>query len=65
MSTANRVTLKVYDILGRQVAPLVDARQSAGPHTVRFDASKFASGVYFYELKAGNFVETKKMAFTK
>jgi hypothetical protein len=55
------VTLKVYDILGNEVATLVNEDQSAGLYKFKFDAKFFASGVYFYTLKAGEFVSTKKM----
>jgi hypothetical protein len=59
------VTLKVYDVIGREVATLVNARQEAGRYTVNFNASTLASGVYFYRLQAGSFVETKKMMLVK
>jgi photosystem II stability/assembly factor-like uncharacterized protein len=59
------VTLKVFDVLGREVATLVDGLQRAGKHTVRWDASRFTSGVYFYRLATDTFVETKKMVFLK
>ncbi len=62
---AGLVTLRVYDILGREVATLVNARQSPGMHLVTFNAGGLASGVYFYQLKAGNLVETKKMELLK
>ncbi len=55
------VQLKVYDILGREVATLVNETKSAGNYEITFDARNIASGVYFYRLKAGNFVQTKKM----
>jgi len=55
------VSLKIYDVLGKEVAILVDAVQSANHYTVSFDAGKLSSGIYFYTLKAGNFNETKKM----
>jgi len=55
------VTLKVYDILGREVATIVNKAQSAGSYDVEFNASNLTSGVYFYRLKTGSFVETKKM----
>jgi len=59
------ITLKIYDVLGKEVATLVDGAQSAGSYTVSFDASKLSSGIYFYTLKAGNFIETKKMILMK
>ncbi len=54
-------TLKVYDILGNEVATLVDEYRDAGKYEITFNASNLASGVYFYRLKAGNYIETKKM----
>ncbi len=59
------VALKVYDILGRRVATLVDGRQSAGKHSVVFDGSRFASGVYFYALQQGSLVLRDKMLLLK
>lgn len=58
---SSRQTLKVYDVLGNEVATLLDEFKSAGSYEVNFDASKLSSGVYFYRLNAGSFVETKKM----
>ena len=55
------VTLKVYDILGREVATLVNEEKPAGSYEIEFDGSHLSSGVYFYQLKAGNFINTKKM----
>ena len=55
------VSLKVYDVLGREVATLVDGIQDAGFKTVRWDAPGVTSGVYFYRLRAGMFGQTKKM----
>jgi hypothetical protein len=55
------VTLKVYDVLGREVTTLVNERQELGAHQVNWQASCIASGVYFYRLQAGSFVETKKL----
>lgn len=54
------VSLKIYDVLGREVASLVDETTRPGTYTVTWDARGVASGVYFYRLKAGGFVETKK-----
>jgi len=59
------VSLKVFDILGREVAILLDEYKTAGTHTVEFNASQLASGVYFYQLQSKNFVETKKMLLMK
>ncbi len=59
------VTLKVYDILGREVANLVDGFKTKGRYEVRFDASKLATGVYIYRIKSGDFVQTKKMMLLK
>ncbi len=61
----NLVTLKVYDVLGNEIATLVNEEKSAGEYQVNFDASKLASGIYFYQLKAGSFVQTKKMILLK
>jgi hypothetical protein len=59
--TQSRVTLRVYDVLGRVVQTLVEETQNPGIYEARFDASALASGIYFYRLTAGAFVETKKM----
>jgi hypothetical protein len=59
------VTLKVYNVLGAEVATLVDADQKANFYTVSWDASELASGVYFCTLNAGDFKSVKKMVFLK
>jgi hypothetical protein len=59
------VMITVYDILGREVAMLVNEVQSAGVKTVRFDGSALPNGVYFYELRAGAFRDTKKLLLMK
>ena len=59
------VQLKVYDMLGREVATLVNKEQTPGNYSVEFDASRLSSGVYFYALKAGEFAATKKMILMK
>ncbi|MBX2990979.1 MAG: T9SS type A sorting domain-containing protein [Bacteroidetes bacterium] len=59
------VTLTVYDMLGREVATLVNGRRNAGNHSVQFDATGQASGVYFYKLQAGSFVQTKRMLLVR
>ena len=53
--------LKVFDILGNEIATLVDEQKEAGYYEVEFAATQLASGVYFYRLQAGNFIQTKKM----
>jgi photosystem II stability/assembly factor-like uncharacterized protein len=58
-------TLKVYDLLGREVATLVDEFNPAGNYKVEFDASNLSSGTYFYRLTTGEFVETKKLILMK
>jgi hypothetical protein len=65
LTTKSRVTLKVYDILGREVQTLVDGALDIGLHQVSFDASRFASGIYFYRIQAGNFTATKKLMLLK
>ncbi len=59
------VVLKVYNIVGQEVASLVNEHMNAGQHEVTFNAAKLASGIYFYRLKAGSFVSVKKMMFLK
>ncbi len=59
------VKLKIYDILGREVKTLVNEEKSAGNYKVTFDASGLASGIYFYRMQAGSFVETKKLILLK
>jgi hypothetical protein len=59
------VTLKVFDILGREVMKLVDEQQEAGIHQVVFDAGNLSSGIYFYSIRAGQSSSVKKMLFAK
>jgi hypothetical protein len=59
------VTLKVYNSLGQEVTTLVNQNVSAGYHTINFDASNLASGMYIYRIKAGNYVSIKKMMLLK
>ena len=62
---AEHVSLKVYDMLGREVSTLVNENKLPGKYKVKFDASKLSSGIYFYQLKAGEFTQTKKLVFLK
>jgi hypothetical protein len=57
----SHITLKVFDVLGREVATLVNGVEEPGYKSVTFDAGKLSSGIYFYRLQAGNHVETKKL----
>ncbi len=61
----NYVTIKVYDILGKEIATLVDGIQEAGSHSTTFDATNLSSGIYLYKLTAGSFTETKRMLVLK
>jgi len=58
-------TLKVFDVLGREVATLVDEFRNVGNYEVEFDASNITSGVYYYQLRVAEFIETKKMILIK
>jgi hypothetical protein len=62
---AGKVSLKVFNLLGQQVASLMDGVQNAGRYNVRFDASKLSTGVYFYQLQTENFRSIKKMMLLK
>ncbi|MBS1514349.1 MAG: T9SS type A sorting domain-containing protein [Bacteroidetes bacterium] len=59
------VSIKVFDVTGREVAALVNDMKTAGYHSVEFNASAFASGVYFYKIQAADFVDTKRMVLVK
>lgn len=61
----NLVKLKVFDLLGNEIATLVDEYKDAGSYEVEFDARNHSSGIYLYKLKAGNFIQTRKMIYLK
>ena len=65
LRTNSLVVLRVFDVLGRAVQTLVNERQGAGEHSVRFDAPNLPSGVYFYRLEAGTYHDTKKLLLLK
>ena len=65
LRTSGRVTLKVYDVLGREVMTLVDGYQDAGVHTAEFNGENLASGVYFYRLTAPGVNQINKMLMIK
>ncbi|MBP9120439.1 MAG: T9SS type A sorting domain-containing protein [Ignavibacterium sp.] len=62
---AGHQTLKVYDVLGNEVITLVNEFRNAGSYEVDFNASSFSSGIYFYQLRAGSYTQTKKMILIK
>ena len=59
------VTLKVYDVLGKEIQTLINEQKSSGEHYIEFDGSNLPSGIYFYKMQAGNFVQTKKFVLMK
>lgn len=63
--TNSVVILKVYDAVGKEVTTLVNEEEAPGNYQVIFDASKFASGIYYYTINAGSFTQTRKMIFMK
>lgn len=65
LASAGKVTLKVYNVLGKEVATLINKDMPAGSHSVKFNAGNMSSGLYFYTLTAGNFTSTKKMILIK
>jgi YVTN family beta-propeller protein len=65
LPVAGNASLKVYDVLGKEVMTLVNGRQEAGDYNVSLNAASLSSGVYFYRLQSGNFVQTKKMMLVK
>ena len=65
LSAVSEVRLVVFDLLGREVATLVNEKKEAGNYTVSFNGANLTSGVYFYKLSAGNFSEIKKMTLVK
>ena len=65
LPVSSEVTLRVYDLLGREVATLVTGKVDAGIHAVTFDATRFGSGIYFYRITAGPFVDSRKMVLLR
>ena len=65
IAEAGEVSLKVYDLLGREVAIVVNQHQPPGNYEVVFDASHLASGIYLYRLEAGSYVASKKLALVR
>jgi len=65
LAVGSQVTLKVYGVLGNEVATLVNEKKPAGTYELKWNAANLPSGVYFYRIQAGSFVETKKMILLK
>ena len=65
MCNVQFVTLKIFDMLGREVATLVNEELAPGSYSVDWNASQFSSGIYFYTLTAGDYKETKRMTLIK
>jgi predicted GH43/DUF377 family glycosyl hydrolase len=63
--TQSKVVLKVYDILGNEIATIMDEEKSVGTYELTWSAANLSSGIYFYQLNSGNFIETKKMILLK
>ena len=59
------MSLKVFDVLGNEVAILVNEEKEPGTYKVKFDASNFTSGVYFYRIEAGEYIAVKKLILMK
>jgi hypothetical protein len=59
------VSLRIFDLIGRRVATLINEYQNAGTHFATFNATNLSSGIYFYRLQAGSFSETKKLVLQK
>lgn len=65
VAESDLVALKVFDVLGREIATFVNEQQQPGSYEIKFDATNLSSGIYFYQLKAGGFIDTKKMTLIK
>ena len=61
----SRIVIKIYDVLGNEITTLIDEEKPVGTYELNWNADNLTSGVYFYQLKAGDFVETKKMVLMK
>ncbi len=59
------VSLKVYDVLGREIKTLISGERKSGIYNIAFRAEELSSGIYFYKLEAGDFIQTKKMILLK
>ena len=59
------VTIKIYDVLGKEIKTIVNRKQSAGEYKIQFDGSQTASGIYFYHMRAGDFAGMRKLVLVK
>ena len=65
ITQTSQVQIKVFDVLGNEIETLVNEEKPTGTYELTWNAASLPSGVYFYQLKAGNFIETKKMLLLK
>lgn len=65
LNADSKVSIKVYDAIGKEIAELVNGFESSGTHAVNFNAASLSSGIYYYQIKTDNFTETRKMALLK
>ena len=65
LPVSSKVKIMIYDILGREITTLINETRPAGRYEIKWNASRFSSGVYFYRIQAGNFVQTKKLMLLK
>jgi len=65
IGTYSYISLRVYDVLGREVATIVSEKLPAGNYSRQWNAAKMPSGIYFYRLQAGSFTETKKLVLLR
>ncbi|MCK9212474.1 MAG: T9SS type A sorting domain-containing protein, partial [Ignavibacteriaceae bacterium] len=65
LSVFSKVSLKVFDVLGTEIAILVNGNQNPGAYETHFKSNQLSSGIYFYQLRAGNFIQTRKMIVLK
>ncbi|MBP9191689.1 MAG: T9SS type A sorting domain-containing protein, partial [Ignavibacteria bacterium] len=65
LPTDNFVTIKIYNVLGKEIATLINENKTAGRYIVSFNASKYPSGIYYYKIKAGSYEAIRKMMLIK
>ena len=65
LPVSSKVSLVIYNLLGQEIARLIDGEQAAGAHSVIWEATNLSTGIYFYRIQAGDFVQTRKMVLLK